>query len=281
MNFVVAVSGGVDSVVLLDKMAKKQTSEKKLIVAHFDHGIRDDSAADAEFVRSLAEQYGLPYETKREELGSGASEELARERRYEFLRSIAKKHKAKIVTAHHADDIVETIAINLTRGTGWRGLAVLDSPDIVRPLLEKTKQELIDYAQDRELKWQEDATNSDTKYLRNDIRQQLARLDSETRLLFNLYRKRQVALKAEIDRETMRLVGNSPYDRHRFIVMPEKTALELLRAVFVKEVGQSPTIPQRQRALHAIKTYQAGKRMEVAKGLTLVFTKTTFIVANK
>jgi tRNA(Ile)-lysidine synthase len=114
-KYVVAVSGGVDSVVLLDHLAGHP--EYELVVAHFDHGIRDDSREDEAFVRSLAEKYNVPFESKREDLGKQASEELARDRRYAFLRSVAGKHNAQIITAHHADDAVETIAINLLRGT--------------------------------------------------------------------------------------------------------------------------------------------------------------------
>ena len=86
-TYIVAVSGGVDSVVLLDMLAKK--GEHELVVAHFDHGIRPESDADARFVWALAQCYGLPCEVRREELGAGASEELARARRYAFLRDIA------------------------------------------------------------------------------------------------------------------------------------------------------------------------------------------------
>jgi len=92
-KYVVAVSGGVDSAVLLDILSKKPGLD--LIVAHFDHGIRDDSKSDAIFVANLAKEYNLPFETKREELGSDVSEEKARDRRYEFLRAVAKKHDAK------------------------------------------------------------------------------------------------------------------------------------------------------------------------------------------
>ena len=101
-KYVVAVSGGVDSVVLLHMLAHRPDIE--LVVAHFDHGIRDYSVADAQFVKELADSYGLPFESRREKLGKQASEDLARSRRYAFLRSVADKHQAKIMTAHHADD---------------------------------------------------------------------------------------------------------------------------------------------------------------------------------
>lgn len=277
MKYVVAVSGGVDSIVLLDMMAAKHDS-KDLIIAHFDHGIRPDSTDDATFVRQVAGDYTVPFETKREELGVNASEELARDRRYAFLRTVAKKQGAKIMTAHHADDVVETIVINLTRGTGWRGLAVLDSVDIERPLLGMSKSDLIKYAHDHRLEWREDSTNTDTKYLRNSVRQKLTSLSDDDSKLLGLYRDRQVALKRLIDEESRKLIGNSPYSRHFFISIPEQTAVELLRMVFIHAGGESPTIPQRSRALHAIKTYAPGKTYEVARGVKLQFTRTTFVV---
>ena len=287
-SYVVAVSGGVDSVVLLDILAKAaegtsasrelQAQAPSFIVAHFDHGIRPDSAKDAAFVRNLAKKYGLPFETVREELGPNASEKLARNRRYVFLRGVAKKHNAKIMTAHHADDVIETIAINLTRGTGWRGLAVLDSPDIERPLLDTAKKQLLDYAKTHGLEWHEDSTNQDTTYLRNDLRQKLAAIDSETTRLLQAYRSRQLFLRKEIDTETDRLVGASPYRRSLFIMVPHVVAMELLRAVFIKEYGWAPTRPQLSRALLMIKTLQAGKSHDVTSGARLRFTRTHFVV---
>lgn len=276
-KWIIAVSGGVDSVVLLD-VAARTLGNDRLVVAHFDHGIRHDSARDALFVKTVAKKYGLPFEAKREDLGADASEELARDRRYTFLRNVAKKHGAKIMTAHHADDVVETIAINATRGTGWRGLAVLDSVDIVRPLLEFEKSKLLEYAKKHRLVWREDITNKDTKYLRNALRQKLKVLSPEDKSLLRLYRQRQVILKKKIDAETERLISGSPYSRHMFITVPDIAAIELLRGVFMKEAGFAPTIPQRERALHAIKTMAAGKRFEVAKGVTLRFSKTTLVV---
>lgn len=277
-KYIIAVSGGVDSVVLLDMLVNGLVPGAKLIVAHFDHGIRPDSADDATFVRQLAIDYGLPFETKREELGPNASEEKARDRRYAFLREVAKNHDAKIMTAHHADDIVETIAINLTRGTGWRGLAVLDNPDIERPLLDKTKAELLKYAKNHKLEWREDSTNQDTKYLRNDLRQKLLQLDDDSRELLRRYRTRQGFLRKMINNETDRLVGASPYARHLFISVTDDAAQELLRGVFVKEKAVVPTRPQLKRALHAIKVLHGGKRYEVATGISLSFTKTHFAV---
>jgi tRNA(Ile)-lysidine synthase len=273
----VAVSGGIDSVVLLHMLVR--SGDHELIVAHFDHGIRPDSADDARFVGALAEKYGLAFVTVREELGAGASEELARRRRYAFLRREAAKRQAIIVTAHHQDDVCETIAINLTRGTGWRGLAVLDSLTIIRPLLSMAKQELRIYARDHRLEWAEDSTNSSDVYLRNRLRRRLKKWSpDQKRELVELWYK-QLALKTEIDEATLPyLRSDGEYSRYFLIMIDRETALELIRAMIAGKVGFSLTRPQLGRALLAVKTAKAGTIFEAGAGVRLVFTSKTFIV---
>ena len=279
MNYIVAVSGGVDSVVLLDMVAMGVLlDDEQIVVAHFDHGIRPDSASDALFVKAVAETYGFTYETRREELGPEASEETARVRRYAFLRDVAKRYGATIVTAHHADDVVETIAINLLRGTGWRGVAVLDSPDILRPLLAMRKSEIIGYADHHGLEWREDSTNSDMKYLRNSVRKKLSSLDDETVQLLGLYRNRQAALKHQIDEEAAGLVGKGNYSRYLFISVPGHVARELLRTIIVSMTGVGATRPQLDGAILAIKTFAPAKRHKVNSAVTIRFTKTEFVI---
>lgn len=269
-TYVVAVSGGVDSVVLLDKLVRRGGA--RLIVAHFDHGIREDSADDARFVGELAATYGLEFEVRREELGVGAGEAMARERRYRFLREVAGRHgDAPIVTAHHSDDVIETIAINLRRGTGWRGLAVLDS-DIIRPLLQVSKKVIIAYARQHDLAWREDSTNQDVRYLRNELRGRLGQLSDDKALQLRELWQAQLRLKRAIDHEVEGLLSDTDheYSRYFFTLIDTKCALELLRAVCQREIGVSPTIPQRERALHAIKTLQPGKVCEVGEGIRLM-----------
>lgn len=273
-TYVVAVSGGVDSVVLLDQLAK-QTS--RLIVAYFDHGTRVDSADDAVFVGALAKKYNVPFETVREELGAGVSEEKARQRRYAFLRGVAKKHDALLVTAHHADDIVETIAINFIRGTGWRGLAVLDSADIVRPLLHMRKSEILAYAKKHQLSWHEDSTNLSDDYLRNRLRRKLTTLDEDTLWQLVALRDHQVQVKAEINRGVQEMTG-TPYKRYLFIMVDSTIGCELLRAVITKELQRSPLMDQLQRALVAIKTAHPGTVHDVGGGVRLRFNKSEFVV---
>ena len=268
----IAVSGGVDSVALLDMMSK--LPDHSLVVAHFDHGIREESADDAAFVRSLAQHYGVPFESRREELGRKASEETARNRRYHFLKSVAKKYDGKIVTAHHGDDLVETIAINMKRGTGWRGLAVLDS-EVVRPLLDMTKAELVEYAQRRKLEWREDSTNASDVYLRNRIRKTVADLSNDEKRQLLALRAHQKHTKKEIDEEVRRLIGKGPnYSRYFFTHVPKIVALECLREVVKSQL----TRPQLERALLAIKTATPGSTHQAGSGVSLRFTSRNFSV---
>lgn len=277
MKYVVAVSGGVDSVVLLDMLVREGGHE--LVVAHFDHGIREDSVLDAQFAQRLAQKHNLTFETRREELGARASEELARERRYAFLRSVADKYGAVIATAHHMNDSAETIAINLTRGTGWRGVAVLAS-DMYRPLLDKTKYEILSYAESKGLDWREDSTNASDAYLRNRLRRKLT--DDDTVLQLAAIRARQVEIRDAVDDEAVRLLGDGDggYSRYFFIQIDQAAAIELLRSLAVQTLGHSLTRPQLERSLLAIKTARAGSEFPFGRA-RLLLKKKTFVLSVK
>src|SRR5688572_19923887 len=181
-KYVVAVSGGVDSMVLLDLL--RQKSKLELIVAHFDHGVREESARDRKLVQRIAKSYGLPFFYAEGNLGPKVGEALAREARYAFLRKIQEEQGAEaIITAHHQDDMLETAIMNLLRGTGRRGLSSLKSREgLVRPLLDWTKKDVREYAEEHDLVWAEDSTNDDDRYLRNYIRHNiLSRFTKEGR----------------------------------------------------------------------------------------------------
>lgn len=272
MKYVVAVSGGVDSVVLLHKLINQQKHD--IVVAHFDHGIRPSSASDARFVAGLAELYGVAFESRREELGSSASEDQARERRYLFLRGIASKHQAKIVTAHHADDVVESMAINLRRGTGWRGLTVMSRPDIFRPLLAESKTALYDYASSYCLEWVEDETNQTDAYLRNRLRVKLTKLEQLARQELLSLRTAQLKLRREIDTEARGFKLTAPYSRYFFTHIDPAPAVELIR----RATSFQLTRPQARRLLHFVKVAQSGTVHQAGQGCSVRFTQTEFIV---
>lgn len=268
VKYIVAVSGGVDSVVLLDMLSQEQTGPG-LLVAHFDHGIRPDSREDRLFVERLAQRYGLPFESAEGRLGAEASEAAARRARYDFLRAVQAKHGARlIVTAHHGDDLLETAVLNILRGTGRKGLSSLRSTDdIHRPLLNMSKSEIHDYARRRGLEWREDSTNQDRKYLRNYIRHELlTRLDETALHRLRLLIHEAHSRNAEIDQLLAELLAGQParrLDRQWFIMLPHAVAREIM-AAWLRQAGVANFDRKLlERLVVAGKTYLPGKRVDV------------------
>lgn len=267
-----AVSGGVDSVALLNTLSKQK--DLSLVVAHFDHGIRPDSSKDRQFVQALAEEYGLPFEYADGNLGPNASEAAAREARYKFLLDVKDKHGAMaIITAHHQDDVVETTIINLLRGTGRKGLTSLASKaGIIRPLLETSKKDILDYAVANKLEWREDSTNTDTSYLRNYVRHELVpklTLVQKKHLLAIIESQRSV--NAQLD-ELLSLQlwpRTDTLERSWFIGLEHNAAREVM-AAWLRTNGirdfDRPTI---ERAVVGAKTAKPGKRIAIKKGVSL------------
>ena len=170
----IAVSGGPDSVALLDLLyATRESHQLELVVAHFDHGIHPDSAAVAARVRELAASYDLACESGRAELGAAASETVARAARYAWLETTRRRLGATVVfTGHHADDQAETILMRLLRGSGPAGLAAMATRrgTLVRPLLPFGRAELGAYLKARGLPAWSDPANEDRRHLRTWIR---------------------------------------------------------------------------------------------------------------
>lgn len=286
-NILVAVSGGVDSVVLLDFLLKN-FSREKIIVAHFEHGIRgEESQRDLEFVRNLAEKNRLKFEFAHGNLGENASENLAREARYAFLRKLAKKYNAQIFTAHHGDDLIETILINFARGTGWRGLACLNSGDISRPFLRIRKSEIVKYAQKNHLDWCEDETNSSDKYLRNRIRRQNLARDFDFGKIYELWKK-QIEISAKIDAEVSEIIKQIVIDdgkklkfpRYFFTQIDEKSAHEILRKIVIENCKIAPTRQQILDFWLKIKTFPPNKKTQISTGASVAFSKSDFWFEN-
>lgn len=170
-RYILAVSGGADSMVLLDLVARAAGERGyELIVAHFDHGLRAGSGADRLFVQAAAQRLRLPFEHHEALLGQG-SEATARSARHTWLEQVRVRHQAAaVVTAHHLDDLVETSLLNLARGSGRRGLAPMQPGRVVRPLIAATRAQLRDYAGAHDIGWQEDPTNADLSNPRNFLR---------------------------------------------------------------------------------------------------------------
>ncbi|MFZ5623271.1 MAG: tRNA lysidine(34) synthetase TilS [Gemmatimonadota bacterium] len=175
--WLVAVSGGPDSMALLDLVVRAGFARSPgVVVAHVDHGIHPESGEVAAMVRAAAERYGVRCEVERLALGPGASETLARERRYASLHALRRRLGARwVLTAHHADDQVETVLLRVLAGSGPAGLAGMapTAGHVARPLLGVTRAELLRYAAERGLAFWEDPANRDARHRRNWVRHEV------------------------------------------------------------------------------------------------------------
>lgn len=185
----VAVSGGVDSTVLLDALSLlRREFIFDLSVVHFNHTLRgDESNRDEEFVGNLAKDYGFKFYSSKSNVRAYADknsisiEFAARTLRYIFFERITRSNGADfLATAHTADDSVETFFINLFRGSGLTGLSgipavrqLVKNVQLIRPLIGLRKEDLMNYADERNLTWNEDSTNSLVEFTRNRIRNEL------------------------------------------------------------------------------------------------------------
>lgn len=176
-KIIVGVSGGADSVALLDIL---HSFGLECVVAHCNFHLRgEESNRDAFFVEELCKKYNLKYERidfdteAYAAINSVSIEMAARELRYNWFEQLRVIHMAdKIAVAHHRDDSVETILLNLVRGTGIRGLTGIAPVNgyVIRPLLSLSRDEIVEYLKDRRLSFVDDSTNNEDMYARNKIR---------------------------------------------------------------------------------------------------------------
>lgn len=179
-KIIVAVSGGADSVALLDIL---HTSGFPCVVVHCNFHLRgEESCRDEAFVKQLAEQYRLPFRKIDFQTEQYAAEQMisiemaARDLRYAWFHTLLQEENADAVAvAHHSDDVVETLLINMVRGTGVRGLTGMKELNgkIWRPLLAYTREEVLAYISRRNLKYVVDSTNNESLYTRNKFRNEI------------------------------------------------------------------------------------------------------------
>jgi tRNA(Ile)-lysidine synthase len=173
----VAVSGGPDSLALLDLLARSRDRHHLvLVVAHVDHGIHPDSERVADTIRAVAERYDFPFELGHLRLGPSAGETLARTARYAWLERARRRVGAGLIfTAHHADDQVETVLMRVLRGSGPAGLAGMAARRgaVVRPLLPFRRAALEAYLAEIGLVPWIDPANADPRHLRSWLRTEL------------------------------------------------------------------------------------------------------------
>ncbi len=261
---IAGISGGTDSIFLLHFL--KQTNAK-IIIAHINHKLRgENSDLDEKFVKNISEnlifhskKINIKEISKKKKTGI---EETARKIRYKFFQDLAKKYKANyIITAHHADDNIETILLNLTRGTGIQGIqGIQEKGEILnlksnnkenkfiflRPLLQFSKKEILEYLKHKKIKYKEDKTNKDTTYNRNFIRHEIIpKLKKINPSLIETFAKNQKNIK-EIN-EYLKLQAqkwiknnkNSDFSFNATSFRKQHTAIQkiILREIYLKHVG--------------------------------------------
>lgn len=270
----VAVSGGVDSMALLDLLRRRPGLQ--LVVAHYDHGIRSDSAQDRQLIQDVIAPHSLPFVYEEGRLGPDASEATARRARYDFLQRVLATHGADaIVTAHHQDDLLETAILNILRGTGPRGLVSLrNRPGLLRPLLHVPKQALVAYAKDQGLVWREDSTNSDMRYARNYVRHHITPKFSDAQRQEFLDHIAQVGpvqhqLEQALNNYLHMHPGLSQLDRHWFIMLPHVVARQAMLMWLERHQVQDITSKTLERLVQAAKTYAPGQQADVDKNYIL------------
>ncbi|HIB95210.1 MAG TPA: tRNA lysidine(34) synthetase TilS [Candidatus Marinimicrobia bacterium] len=254
-----AVSGGVDSVVIAHLFAQVRESFRlTLAVAHFNHSLRgEESDADEAFVKDWAKALDLPFFSAQwvsSELSNW--EERAREARYGFLDKTCQQLGCDwIATAHHADDQAETLLMRLVEGSGYRGLRGIPERNgkVVRPLLKFTKAELTQYASENGLSFREDSSNQDTRFQRNRIREnilpQIQKLNSHFSQTVQRTVSNMVEVAEWVDGHLRDLYGKAVSVSENGLIQIDEKELRkvppLLQKELVREVVNENDLPWR------------------------------------
>ena len=294
-QWVLAVSGGIDSVVLVDLCHQ---AGFQFVIAHCNFQLRgEESSTDENFVRSLGERYNKEVLVKHFDTMAYAEENkcsiqvAARELRYGWFEEvisdellvISDKHKQQslvsknlqlttynlqlfLATAHHADDNIETLLINFFRGTGISGLhGILPKQgNIIRPLLFAKREEIVAYAKEQNLSWVEDSSNASDKYSRNFVRHQVLPLmktiypQVDDNLLANIERFKEIELiyNASIEQTKVKLIEVKGNESHIPILkLKKQTPLKTIVFEIIKDFGFA-----------AAQTEEAIKLLDAANG---------------
>jgi tRNA(Ile)-lysidine synthase len=311
-----AVSGGVDSICLLHLLISSMQKNKpiphtdlqrhindftklnslvKLELAYVDHSQRKDTEDDILAIKKTLGVFedNIPLHIIKLNLEPKCSEDKARKARYEALEKLKKDSALDhIITAHHTDDQIETTLVNLTRGTGTKGLASLNHQEdnIWRPFLwqNKTaqknlyifKKDLIEYAKSNKLSWHEDSTNHSLNYFRNRIRKKLD--SSEHKFKLNLLKVIQKS--TNINNESHELLTNldkqlqdrqNRYSKTSFNTLPESIQKSFLH-LKLSQLGYDVNKKSVQLAKDFINTKNKGKKIQLKGCEIYILDKDTF-----
>lgn len=296
-KLLLAVSGGIDSVTLLDLLSQlNQYYNWDIAVAHLDHKTRSDSAQDAALVGRLADQHGYKFFLGQLD-GAQKKEAALRSARYDFLEELASAGGYdSIVTAHHGDDRIETSLLNSIRGADRNGLTALQAKrgKVVRPLLPFRKSDIIVYANLRNLAYREDSTNSNPEYRRNFVRNELLPLGAlnykDFRTKYNASLDRLEMLNDRIDGGLQQILDEVAteqnhqkieLDNNKLAKLPEIVQLNLL-SFAAKKLNPGVSLSQKNlnQALTFTKKAHVGSATHLTSGLHLLSSYGTVIITS-
>lgn len=267
---IVGVSGGVDSMVLLYALVN---NDYTVIVCHVNHGLRTESDGDEIFVKNYAKKHHLIFESKKLDLKNAKNiQDTAHQERIKFFKHMGQKHKTfQIALAHHLDDQFEQHLIQIARGTDletWRGIPSLTQIDdfkIIRPFINITKDDLIEYAKNHSIQYVLDSSNTSDKYLRNRIRNHVVPLlkKENPKLLLN-YNENIKKLNDILEESSIKnLVNEIPkntIDYLTFVDQNSHTQLKLLRYL-IRLFNPSLDIPNPQLKMILKQLNQSGNNV--------------------
>lgn len=278
-HYFVACSSGVDSTVLLNILIKKKL---KVTAIHVNYNLRgEDSINDEQFISDFCSEKKIPFIVKsiqlNETLKSGGNlQEIARKVRYDWFYEILKNQQNKIVLGHHKNDQIETFWMNLSRNSGVMGLASMleINNGILRPLLDKTKVEIYDFAKENDIKWREDASNKTIKYKRNLFRneiipfleREIPSINESVVLLIKKFQQKQLELEKSVSPLIETIKSINQLEISNYLKLNEFEKIELMR-----QLGQPH---QLKLMLDKIVKSQKGKSIQL-KSNEFKFTSVT------
>ena len=233
-NVVVAVSSGPDSMALLNLLLSVRDEKNlNIIVAHINHNLREESKEEYDFTREYSLNHRCIFEgTIFENYDTNSIENEARKKRYNFFERILKKYNSRyLLTAHHGDDLIETILMRLTRGSsldgyvGFKKISKRNGYTILRPLIYYTKEEILDYLDKNNIPYRIDKTNFSKEYTRNRYRLDiLPLLKKEDKNVHQKYLKYSEELE-----ENNRFINNYVEKKYNDIVINNMINIPLLK----------------------------------------------------
>ena len=286
-SLIVSVSGGVDSMVLLSLLLE---TKYKIVVVHFNHQKREQSAIEKGLVENFCIEHKIPFHYYTIEVQEGNFHHQAHIMRKHYLKEVAHLHKTPyILTAHHLDDLFENVLIKMTRGSnllGYAGMQMMHTKDgytYIKPLLYTPKQEIIEYAIKHSIPYLDDESNEENYYLRNRYRHAVIPLmkQENEQMLEQIIQYNQQLSKAFhfIREQTMNLVPNQNEMDIELFLQQEDVIKEDIIAYILEQHDIPFTYDMVQKIKKLIESkrpnqsYRLNKKLELIKSYKKVYIK--------